>query len=306
MTELRPTRPADLPALAALFAARFGHPLAADEWAWKYRQLPGDGRSWVAVRGGDVVAHAGALRLPARWRGGEAAIWQLVDFVGAAGGHGLRPPLVDLGRALLDDIPGPGDAPWAFGFPSERHFRLGRRVFGYQPLADFEELVGELPEERAPAGALRETADRCDAWAEAAWERCAALGVRRSVPFLLWRYWARPGRYYRFYRLDGGEGEGLAVFAFVGEEAWAAEVWLPPQGTWRPALLAVAADLRSAGLRRWRFWPPVVLRKPLYVRLGLGRAGERRLVGCRGQLGGGDPVAAAQGFTYSMGDYDLV
>ena len=46
---LRPTLPEDLPALAAFFADRFGHPWAPEEWAWKYRALPGESRSLVAV-----------------------------------------------------------------------------------------------------------------------------------------------------------------------------------------------------------------------------------------------------------------
>jgi hypothetical protein len=307
MTELRPTRPEDLPSLSALFAERFGHPLSADEWAWKYRQLPGEGRSWVALRGGTVVAHAGALRLPARWRGGDGSVWLMLDFVGRPGTRGLRPPFVELGLALFADIPSAADLPWAYGVPSERNFRLGERVFGYRLLAAVEELAGELPAASAPAGAIREVSDRCGAWAETAWERCGALGIRRSVPFLLWRYTARPGRYYRFYRLAAGGAEGLAVFAFVGDEALAAELWLPGEGPWRDALLAVAADLRAAGLRRWRFWlshPPS--QTPLAAGLGLAPLAERRPIVGRGRPGGADPVAAAAGFTYSMGDHDLV
>jgi hypothetical protein len=309
--ELRPTGEADLPALSALFARRFGHPLSALEWEWKYRRSPGDGRSLVAVAGSEVVAHAGALRLPARWRGGEGGIWQLTDFAGEAGGtgsSGLRPPLVALGRRLLAGLPGSGDAPWIFGFPSERHFRLGAHVFGYRPLAVVQPLAGTLPDAAvspsAPAApASLEVADHCGDWAEAVWERCAVLGVRRSAAFLNWRYHARPERYYRFYRLREGGAEGLLVFAFVGAEAWAAEVWLPAGAEWYPSLLVVAADLRASGLGTWRFWPGLPERLP--AALGLTAAGEPLLLGCRGRAGGPDPVLAAQGFTYAMGDYDL-
>jgi hypothetical protein len=300
----RPTAPEDLLALAAFFAERFGHPSTPEEWVWKYRSLPGEARSLLAVDGeGAILAHAGALCLPARRHGGEAGIWQLVDWAGTAR-RGLRPPLVELGRLLLADLPRDGDAPWIFGFPSERHFRLGERVFGYRPLAAFEELAGPLPETPAPAGVAIEAGDSCGDWAEAAWEACAVDGVRRSAAFLNWRYYARPHRYYRFYQL----GAGFAVFAFVGEEAWAAELWLPPGGEWYPSLLAVAADLRAAGLRRWRFWPPPpgLRLDGALAALGLRPAGERRFIGCRGRAGStADPAAAARGFFYAMGDYDL-
>ncbi|HEV8583012.1 MAG TPA: hypothetical protein VGX68_28425 [Thermoanaerobaculia bacterium] len=306
---LRPTREEDLPGLVAFLTERFGRAWTPEEWRWKYRSLPGGSRSWVAVEaGGAIAAHAGALRLPARWRRGETGIWQLVDFAGTVRKRGLRPALVELGILMLEDLPGKGDAPWIFGFPSERHFRLGERSFGYHPLVELEELGGSIPEEPAPKGTHIETGDSCGDWAEAVWEACEVAGVRRSAAFLNWRYHARPHRYYRFYRLASGGAEGLAVFAFVGEEAWAAELWLPPVGEWYPSLLAVAADLRASGLTRWRFWPPPAgLRiDGLLASLGLRPTGERRFIGCRGRAGGADPAAMAEGFVYAMGDYDLV
>jgi len=302
----QPTRAEDLPRLATFFAERFGRIWTPEEWEWKYRSLPGEARSLVAVAAsGTILAHAGALRLPARWRGGEAGIWQLVDFAGTTRSRGRRPALVELGRLLLADLPGEGDTPWIFGFPSERHFHLGERAFGYRPLVEIEELGGTIPEE--PAGERVEAGDSCGDWAEAVWEACGVEGVRRSAAFLNWRYHARPHRYYRFYRLASGAVEGLAVFAFAGEEAWAAEVWLPPTGEWYPSLLAVAADLRASGLRRWRFWPPHsgLRLVGILASLGLQTTGESRFVGCRGRRGGADPVVAAEGFFYAMGDWDL-
>jgi hypothetical protein len=285
--EIRRIQPEDLPSLSVLFADRFGHTLEPDEWQWKYQLLPGEARSFVAVQDGEVVAHAGALCLPARWQGGAAGIWQLVDFVGSPKRGGLRPALVDLGRALLDDLPREQDAPWIFGFPSERHFKLGQRVFGYHPLAEIETLSGSIPE---AAPVWIETSDSGGDWAGKAWERAGVLGVRRTDDFLRWRYWGRPRRYYRFYRLQ----EGFAVFAFVGEEAWAAELWLASH----EEMLAIAADLRASGLRTWKFWSDP-------GQLGLAPEPERRFVGCRGRTGGPDPSPLAAGFTYSMGDHDL-
>lgn len=305
---LRPTREEDLPRLTAFFAERFARDWTPEEWRWKYRDLPGEARSLVAVEdSGTIVAHAGALRLPARWREGETGIWQLVDFAGTTRKRGLRPALVDLGRRVLEDLPGEADAPWIFGFPSARHFRLGERTFGYHRLVELEELGGSVPEGPAPKSARVETGDSCGDWAEAVWEACEVASVRRSAAFLNWRYHSRPHRYYRFYRLASGAAEGLAVFAFVGEEARAAELWLPPAGEWYPSLLAVAADLQASGLRRWRFWPPspALRLDGILASLGLRSTGERRFIGCRGRAGGADPVAAAAGFCYAMGDYDL-
>lgn len=312
---LRPTEPGDLPALSALFASRFGRPLLPAEWDWKYRQLPGDGRSWVAAAGAagsECWAHAGALRLPARWRGGDAGIWQLVDWVAAERVRSLRPPLVDLGRALLADLPAAEDAPWIFGFPSDRHFRLGQRVFGYRPLDEIVPLGGDIAV--APPGSFVEVpwGDTAPDGALEIWAASGGpggFGVKRSAAFLNWRYHGRPERYYRVYSPEASGVRGLAVVAFAGRVAQLAELWLPPGPDWVPSLAGIAADLAAAGIERWTAWPPPPGRADLdgaLAALGLLPAAERIILGCRGRMGGADPVPCAAGFYYAMGDYDLV
>ncbi|HEX4952890.1 MAG TPA: hypothetical protein VF017_05780 [Thermoanaerobaculia bacterium] len=310
MIHFRPTEPGDLPGLSTLFASRFGHPWTLEEWQWKYRHLPGEGRSWVAVRGdGGVVAHAGAIRLPARWQDGEGGVWQLTDWVGSTGGGGLRAALVGLGQELLAELPRPGEAPWVFGFPSERHFRLGEHTFGYLPLDRFPVLTGEIADAAEAAAGAPEVevaiSDHCEgSWTEELWRGLGVLGVVRSAAFLNWRYWSRPGRYYRFYRVRGAGGEGLAVFAFVGAWALAAETWLPAGRGLDGALPAIAADLAATGLSRWRFWPhPHLGGEP--ARLGL-VPGEEVFVGCRGRVGEPDPRPHAVGFLTCQGDHDVV
>lgn len=312
--QIRPTEPDDLPGLSALFDRRFGRPLSEAEWIWKYRHLPGEGRSWVAAigaagtPGGEILAHAGALRLAARWRGGEGGIWQLVDWVAAERSPHLRPPLVDLGRMLLADLPAEGDAPWIFGFPSDRHFRLGQRVFGYRPLAEIAPLAGEVAfaaeGQEIPSSDV--APDDCvEIWTASGGE----YGVVRSAAFLNWRYHARPERYYRFYRPEAAGASGLVVVAFAGREALVTELWLPPGFDWRASLAAIAADLAAVGIERWTIWPAPVGREDLneeLAELGFRPIEERIVLGCRGRPEGPDPVESAAGFYCAMGDYDFV
>lgn len=309
--QIRPTEPDDLPGLSALFARRFGRPFSEAEWIWKYRQLPGEGRSWVAslgTPGEEILAHAGALRLAARWRGGEGGIWQLVDWVATERSRHLRPPLVDLGRALLADLPAEADAPWIFGFPSDRHFRLGQRVFGYRPLAEIAPLAGDVAgAAEGPEISWSDVApdDAVEIWTASGGE----FGVVRSAAFLNWRYHARPERYYRVYRPEVSGAVGLAVVAFADREAQVTELWLPPGVDWRTSLAGIAADLAAAGIERWTAWPAPVGRKDLddeLAELGLAPTEERIVLGCRGRQDGPDPVESASGFYYAMGDYDFV
>ncbi len=308
--QIRATEPEDLPGLSALFESRFGRPFSEAEWTWKYRHLPGEGRSWVAAPGppgAEILAHGGALRLAARWHGGQGGIWQLVDWVAAERQPHLRPPLVHLGRTLLADLPAEGDAPWIFGFPSDRHFRLGQRVFGYRPLAEIAPLDGEV----ASAAEGHEISwsdvapdDSVEIWIATG----GGFGVVRSAAFLNWRYHARPERYYRVYLLEASGARGLVVAAFGVRAAQLAELWLPPGPDWRASLAGIAADLASAGIERWTAWPPAG-RPDLadaFAELGLAPTAERIILGCRGRQDGPDPVESAAGFFYAMGDYDLV
>jgi hypothetical protein len=305
--EIRPTKAGDLPALSALYSERFGRALSQQEWAWKYHAVPGESRSWVAVAGDAVLAHAGALATAGRWRAGEGPTWQLTDWLAAQRSPSLRPPLVELGKQLLKDLPRAGDTPFLYGFPSERHFRLGARVFGYLPLDEVATLHGALPQVEPRGEVTIESLDVAPQDSAASWERAHVLGVRRTTDFLNWRYHARPERYYRFYSVVSGEKRGLMVFAFVGRQVQAAEVWLSDFESWREPLLAVAADLRAVGIERWTFWNPRGEQARGDLRgLGLEATEDRVFVGCRGRLGGPDPVAAAAGFEVSMGDYDLV
>jgi len=299
---VRPTTHSDLPGLSALYAEGFGRELTAEEWEWKYRRLPGEARSVVAVADGEVLAHAGAYALAARWRGGEGPAWQLADFVGRP--RGLRPPLVVAGRALLADLPRSGDLPAIFGFPSVRHLELGERVFGYRWLSPIVPWEGPIP--TVVAGEV-EPSDVAGDWAEAVWEACSVAGVRRTAAFLNWRYCARPERYYRVYRLRAGGRDGLAVAAFVGTAAWLAELWLPPGADWSAPLLGVAADLRASGLTSWRAWPQPAGVQELQ-RLGMAPLDEAVPCGCRGRRSddGAEVVALARSLYYSMGDHDMV
>jgi hypothetical protein len=309
---VRPTEDADLPGLSELYADGFGRALPEAEWHWKYGALPGEARSLVAIEDGEVLAHAGALALPVRSDDGVRLGWQLTDFVGRP--RGLRPPLVMTGRRLLADLPRPGDLPAIFGFPSARHLALGERVFGYHWLPPIEPWEGPIP--ATAGGAAKRTIEVGDVageWAHAAWAACGVRGVERTAAFLNWRYHARPDRYYRVYRLRGTGIDGLVVAAFVERNAWLAELWLPPGEPWTAALAEVAADLREAGLTRWRAWPLPgdASRSAETLRaLGMEPDGDPVPCGCRGAPGAaadaGTIVALARSLYYAMGDHDMV
>jgi hypothetical protein len=93
---------------------------------------------------------------------------------------------------------------------------------------------------------------------------------------------------------------------FHGQQAHAAELWLPVGSDWRRGLLGVAADLRALGMRTWSFWPPphaetAEILHTLYV----GPGGDPIFLGCCMRDGAAEPPPAARRLFYAMGDYDL-
>ena len=136
--------PADAPRVQALFAEVFGPPMPAALWHWKY----GDGRGMAtgarelladgALSPG-LLAHCGGTQR-VLWCGGQPlAAVQLGDVMVQARARGVlsrQGPFVVTVRRFLDSLVGDGRAfASGFGFPNERHVRLGQVLGLYQPVA---------------------------------------------------------------------------------------------------------------------------------------------------------------------------
>ena len=290
---LRPTAPADLPALADFFADRFGHPSTPEEWAWKYRSLPGEARSLLAVDAGGVPrSHPRPRRraLPAGPLAGAASWGSGSSWTGPAppAGAACGRPWSSSAAGSWPTSRATATPPGSSAFPASATSGSASGSSATGRWRSSRSSPVPCPRLPAPAGGDR-AGDSCGDWAAAAWEACGVAGSAGRPPSSTGATTPGPGA------TTGSTGSlprgsrGFAVFAFVGDEAWGAELWLPPGGEWYPPLLAVAADLRAAGLRRWRFWPP-----PPGLRLDArsprwgsrrGRAPVHRLPGTRWRLG---------------------
>jgi hypothetical protein len=105
---IRPSTPADVAAIAALFAER-GMPLNVDPeyLAWKYWQPRADWReprSFLAASGGEVIAHAAIIPGTCAWGTQRITILHMIDWVARAGtgaGVTLLKQLGGLTQAML-------------------------------------------------------------------------------------------------------------------------------------------------------------------------------------------------------------
>jgi hypothetical protein len=124
---------ADEATLLALFARAFGHEMPAAQWRWKYAGLDPIGS--MVRRDGIPVAFYGGMAREILWFGTPMTAVQIGDVMvdpaerGVMTRHG---PFFLATTAYAERFVGPGRAyALAFGFPSERHTRLGEHLGVY-------------------------------------------------------------------------------------------------------------------------------------------------------------------------------
>ncbi len=131
-------RPADELALLELFGRAFGHAMPPAQWRWKYAGL--DPIGIMVCRDGRPVAFYGGMPREIRRFGKPAAAVQICDVMVDPAERGIltrRGPFFLAASAFAEGLVGPGRRySLAFGFPSERHARLGERLGLYARLGE--------------------------------------------------------------------------------------------------------------------------------------------------------------------------
>jgi len=245
-------RPGDEAGINALFERVFGTPRSVQEWRWKFLEGPDAERPVIrlARSGGRIVGQYAVVFTRFLCGGRVVRFAQPVDNMihpGWRGGLGRS----RMQRALFQAAEGDGRARTAvgYGFPGREHYRVGKKLLGYEDLASIDvrfrwltrarhvrRLLGEGGAARAAgriharvhevwlrlrARGLPEAAVRrvpaFDARFDSLWARASgSFGVIavRDRAYLTWRYGRRPGAPYAILALErGGALAGYAVLA---------------------------------------------------------------------------------------------
>jgi hypothetical protein len=134
---------ADEASLLLLFERAFGHRMAAEQWRWKYEGVEPTGS--IALRAGEPVAFYGGIPRRVLHFGTSRLAVQISDVMvlpeerGILKRHGA---FFLTTRAYAERYVGPDRAyAFAFGFPSERHARLGEHLGLYARVDDIVEAT---------------------------------------------------------------------------------------------------------------------------------------------------------------------
>lgn len=256
---------ADTPALLALFARSFGHPMSESEWAWKYRFAPSPGT--ICLAGERIVAFNGGMPRTCHDDNARFSAVQMGDVMVDPAWRGIltrRGPFYHVVKAFFGEAVG-GEAHhayrYAFGFPHARHARLGRALGLYcQP-----DVVHQARWPAASQRRLRDTArplaagdaPRVDAlWANMRQSLPRAVIGERSASWLEHRYARAPGRNYAVWLVHErltGRPLGVCVLRHQEHSAELLDI-VAPVAT-MPRVVSVARHITArAGSQQLTAW----------------------------------------------------
>ncbi len=266
--EIRDMRVQDMAEVLTLFGHVFGQSPGPDWFAWKYGR---GGGTAVGVRDESLrlIAHYAGFPRSLLWMGEVVRAIQIGDVMVAPELRGIltrRGPFFQACRRFFGSQVGAGrPQELAFGFPNERHQRLGVALDLYLDAGPIHALRWTAQSQGLPRwwhwAELDVSDSRTDAEIDVAWAAMAAImgnaviGARPSG-YVRWRFIDRPDRRYRLFRLRRHWSRQAAGIAVLRTEADTA-VWLdwigPPQPM-RMAARALAAEAHRAGVPELTAW----------------------------------------------------
>lgn len=157
--KIRSYREGDEDGITDLFNKVFNKYRAIEEWKWKFNDSPPfkNPAEWITVaeRGGQIVGHYASLPVEMKYKDAVVLASQPVDTMIDPSARGET--LLKLFRAHNQNKKG-RDA-FAFGFPNEMAYEVGKWVLGYQDLGELNQFFKRL----SLRGAIRRRFPHCPA-----------------------------------------------------------------------------------------------------------------------------------------------
>ena len=308
MTIIRGYRPGDEAGICRLFSTVFHLELPLAVWRWKYLRGENPPPVFVVEEDGQIICHFGAIRQRLVWRGIEGWGFDSVDTMAhpLQQGRGLfRRTVQAFMRELCE-----GHSWFMYGFPTERHRRLGEILVGYEPVARVHTLWKTGSSLVSLPGNFEVAFDVLPLDWDMQWRQLETrFGIvnRRDRAFLVWRYWLRPGKRYRFVTILGASA--LAVVGIERRKAYLMEFLVEPENTVlaRALLAGVEAILNAERIPEIEGWfPAFTWESHFLVRDGKFTAHEAdNWLECRLFDRRFSAAWLAQHFYYSLSDFDV-
>lgn len=259
---LRDVGPDDIDAMLSLHRRVFGSDTDLAWFDWKYRQGHAIAVGVWQETSGTLVAHCGGIPRRLWHQGRPTSGLQIGDVMVAPEFRGIltrRGPFYHATRALYEGKLGPGRIAIGYGFPNERHTRLGVMLkLGWHrgdiaslvwdtsavPAAHWRERLAWRWQALSPQDAAFDQAVT-QAWAAMRGDGTALTLGERDPDYIRWRFVQRPDKQYRFFTLRRpwlARAEGVAVLDLAQPQS----LWLDWIGPRRSMAVASRFARRAA------------------------------------------------------------
>ena len=200
----RPYEEQDESGILCLWEAAFGQKLSVKTWRWKFRDNPLGRRMMVCfTESGQPVSLYSGIPYRANFNGDEVHLIHLMDNMShpafrfaVSGRMGLYGLTVN---HFVSMVSGDEKSIASFGFPGDRHFRLGKLQFRYHKItpgvAFLKGEINELKPGKRPFLRKAELAESSGEMFNILWQRSQSyypFSVIRDARFIGWRYFSRP------------------------------------------------------------------------------------------------------------------
>lgn len=253
MNQIRPTQtpasevwvsdlatPDDETELLALFRAAFGHEMPVELWRWKYHNLATLG---TLVRKDDqALAFYGGMPRAVRLFGAPATAVQIGDVMVHPEKRGLmtrKGPFFRAAANFLERFVGSGrQFPIAFGFPTERAYRLAEHLGLYEKVGEFMRVSWTALQARPSYKVrIRPLRDKEGATVDRLWRKMSetlqdqVVGVR-DWHYVQHRYLQHPTLDYRLYLVSSRLSSapiGILVIRVLDDAVELLDIIAPPK-----------------------------------------------------------------------------
>lgn len=201
--------PHDQSALLELFESSFGKPMPDGLWQWKYARQEKPGM--LAHMDNHIIAYYGGIPRTFSLNGTTVNAVQICDVMVAPRMRGIltrRGPFMHTADTFLSEQVGP-DKPYrfAFGFPSDRHARLGEKTGWYSRTDTFLEVSWTPQRHRQGVSLLLKTRPlslQDETIVDSLWQAMRSALPDCLIPvkdagFFKWRYLNHPSHAYAAY-----------------------------------------------------------------------------------------------------------
>lgn len=268
---MRPYRDEDEEKVIALWEAAFNQKMDRSIWRWKFHDNPFGRQMMLCLTdAGDPVALYAGIPFPANWNGRDIRMTQLIDNMShpdyRQATNGRRGLFIQTAEFFFDVYGGSHASVFHYGFPGQKHFKLGQLFLQYSMVKDRGSYL-----EVSPSAVKRKylisfdalhAADHFDDRFDRLWheeKKDFIFSVCRSQQFLQWRFASHPRNSYETYLLKNRKKEIVAYLVILLRENTATIVDIfgkKNTAVINKLVFQVAMILKKKGIEKIRVWLP--------------------------------------------------